>query len=303
MIISIARAWKFALQDMARNFSLSFMTVLILVLMLLSVNTLIMLRVLTSEAADSIKERIDVSVFFTHTAPEEKIKEALQFVQSFPEVVTATLYSRDDELKNFRDAYSDNPDVLAALDELGGNPLGPSMIIKTKEPGDYEKIIAALNVPEYRNIVIAKTFSDTQKAIDRIQNIMTQVERFSIALSALFAIIAFLIIFNTIRVAIYTQRVEIGIKRLVGATAWFIRSPYIIESFSFSLISTAATALIVLSATGFLDSYTAVVFGRAHILTTYFNSHIMALFGAEFGAVLLLTVISSSLAMRRHLRV
>ena len=177
------------------------------------------------------------------------------------------------------------------------------MIVRTREPSDYKKITNALAVPEYEDIVVAKTFVDTEKAISRIDNITTQVERFSIVLTALFAVIAFLIIFNTIRVAIYTHRVEITIKKLVGATNWFIKSPYVIESFIFTVISVSATYALLIFTAGFIDPYVEIVFNQQSLLTEYFSSNIMWLFGSQFTAVLLLTIFSSFLAMRKHLKV
>jgi cell division transport system permease protein len=303
MLISILRAIKFAFQDIFRNISLSLMTVLILVLMLLSVNTLIVIRFLTTEATQSIKEQIDVSIFFDHTATDEQIAEIKSYVDSFPEVIETTDFSRADVLRQFKEQYTDNEDIIASLEELGENPLGPTMVVKTREPGDYKKVIKALTIPEYEDVVVAKTFADTENAIDRIDTITTQVERFSVALTALFSIIAFLIIFNTIRVAIYTQRIEISIKKLVGATNWFIRSPYVIESFVFTVISVLITTGLVYLAAGFMDPYIMIVFGKSNLLTDYFLSNILLLFGTQFVAVLVLTVFSSTLAMRRHLRV
>ena len=301
-VLSFLRTIKFAFQDIFRNISLSLMTVLILVLMLLSVNTLLMIRFLTTQATQSVKNQIDVSIFFAHDATDEQITEIQSFIDSFPEVIESQNLSRADVLEEFRAQYADNADITASLDELGDNPLGPTMIVKTREPGDYTKIIEALRVPEYRDVVVAKTFGDTEKAITRINTITSQVERFSLLLTALFAIIAFLIIFNTIRVAIYTQRIEITIKKLVGATNWFIRSPYIIEALFFTLFSVAITLILILFATQFLDPFVEVVFGQPELLTGYFMSNILSLFGSQFLAVLLLTIFSSSLAMRRHLR-
>ena len=121
-------------------------------------------------------------------------------------------------------------------------------------------------------------------------------------LTGLFGVIAFLIIFNTIRVAIFTQRVEITIKKLVGATNWFIRSPYIIESFIFTAISVAITYFLMRFAAGLIDPYVAVVFKKDWLLTNYISSNIMMLVGSQFVVVLLLTVFSSFLAMRKHLK-
>lgn len=302
-MISFFRVIKFAFQDIYRNFSLSIMTVLILILMLLSVNTVIFIRVLTEQATTTIKNQIDVSVYFDHEATDKQIEEMKKYVTSFPEVIESKFYTKEETLEEFKKTYASNPKILNALGELKENPLGSMLIVKTREPGDYKKIIDALSVPEYQNIVEARTFEDTAKAIERIDTITKNVEQFSVALSGFFALIAFIIIFNTIRVAIYTQRIEISIKKLVGATNWFIRGPYIVEALIFSALSTALAAGVVIFAAHSLDPYIGTLFQSPGFLTNYLSSHIIMLFGIQFGAVLLLTIVSSLLAMRKHLRV
>lgn len=278
------------------------MTILILLLMLLSVNTLFLIRVLTTKATDNIRDQIDVSIYFDPTASKEQIEEVSAFVSSFPEVIDATSLTSDEVLQQFREQHKDNPHILASLDELEENPLGSTMIIRTKEPADYQKIIAALSVPEYQKIVEAKTFGDTEKAIERIDLITQQIERLSLGVTLFFGLIAFLIIFNTIRIAIYTHRIEIAIKKLVGASNWFVRGPYIVESFLLSMISVAITIGLVFLATRIMDPYLTVVFGASGVLTDYLRLHFVPLVGIQFFAVLLLTLASSMLAMRRYLR-
>lgn len=302
-MVAFFRVLKFALQDMWRNASLSLMTVLILVLMLLSVNTLLIIRVLTTAGTESVKNQIDVSVYFSQDAKDEHVSEIQKYVGSFPEVTNLTLLSREQVLEHFRARYKDNKKIIDSLDEFGQNPFGPTLIIKTREPSDYGRIITALDIPEYESLIEKRTFEDTQHAIEKINNIIVQVEHFTLILTALFAIIAFLIIFNTIRVAIYTQRTEISIKKLVGATNWFVRGPYIIESMLFSVASIAITASLVSAASRFLDGYIAVIIEHPSFLTSYFLSHIVPLAGTQFLAVLALTMFSSALAMRKYLKV
>lgn len=282
---------------------MSFMTVLILVLMLLSINTLVAVHVLTEKAVSSVKEQLSVSIHFRQDVKDEDVTEVQSFINSFPTVTSVEFLTRDQVLEQFKEKQKDNPDVLASLNELGDNPFGPTMIITTREPGDYEKIITAISVPEYQNIIESKTFQDTQKAIDRIGSITTQVQKFVFVLTGLFGIISFLVIFNTVRVAIYTQRIEISIKKLVGASNWFVRGPYLIEALVFTFLSLAVTLVIMYFVVQFIDPFVSIVFSSQKFLTNYFFSHILVLAGAEFGIVLLLTFITSFLAMRRYLRV
>lgn len=302
-MLSLFRVIKFALLDIGRNLSLAFMTVLILVLMMLSVNALLVVRYLTKQSIAYVKDQIDVSVYFDPEVKEEKINEVKTYITAFPEVTNIQYIDRDAVLKDFKEKHADNKEILSSIDELGVNPLGPTMIIKTREPSDYQKIIQALSVPEYDSVIQSKTFADTEAAIKKIDTITNRVEQLSFVLTVLFALIAFLVIFNTIRVAIFTQRMEISIKKLVGATNWFIRGPYVIEALLFSTLAVASTYVLVYFASKFLDTYLVVIFGAKSSLLGYFQSNILMLVGVQFVAVFLLTLLTSLLAMRKYLKV
>ncbi len=297
------RIVRFALQDMFRNFSLSFMTVLILILLLLSVNTMIAVRVLTGEAITAVKQQIDVSIYFKPTATDTQVSEVRAFVDAFPEVTKTTFLNKDETLEKFRELYQANPAILSSLEELGENPLGATLIVKTREPQDYDKVMSALSLPEYDKVIDAKTFGDTQAAISKIQQVTNQIERFTFGLTVLFGLISFIIIFNTVRVAIYTQRVEISIKKLVGATNWYVRGPYVVESVFFSLIALVASYGLVRLVLRYAEPYLTAVFNRSGILTNYLSAHIIELAAWQLGAVVILTVGTSYLAMRRYLKV
>lgn len=297
------RVVKFALQDLGRNFGLSLMTVCILILMLLSVNVLWSVDTVTKEAVKLVKNQINVSLYFKPETTDKEVAEVKKYLGQFPEVTDLTSVSREEVLAEFRQKHDLSSDVLSALDELGDNPFGQTLIVKTREPEDYARIMSALDVPEYENMIESKSFEGHEEGIDKIQNITNRVEKLGYGLSVLFALISFMIIFNTIRVAIYTHRVEISIKRLVGASSWFIRGPYIVESVIFTVISVGLTAVIMFLALRWIDPYLAVVFTNGFNLTNYYNSNILTLFGLQAAAVLLLTILSSFLAMRRQLKV
>jgi len=302
-MIALWRVIKFAFQDMGRNFGLSCMTIFILVLMLLSVNVLWSVDVVTKQAIQLVKNQINVSIYFVADASDKNVKEIKNYLGSFNEVISVNLLTKDQVLQSFKDRHKSNSEVLAALDELGSNPFGPTLVVGTREPGDYQKIFKALDVPEYANLIESKSFEGHEDAISRIQNITSRIEKLGFGLSLLFAAIAFLIIFNTVRVAIQTHKIEISIKRLVGASNWFIRGPYLIESIFFTGVALLFTISFTFLALRWLDPFIAVVFPNGFSLTNYYNSHILYLFGIQALAVLILTVLSSAMAMRRQLRI
>ncbi|MFH1790018.1 MAG: permease-like cell division protein FtsX [bacterium] len=302
-MISFLRVLKFAFQDIGRNIGLSFMTIFILILMLLSVNILWSLDTITKNAVISVKNQIDVSFYFSIDASDADVKAVKNAVDSFSEVEETKLLSADEVLDDFMERHKNQQETIQALTELGSNPFGPTLIVKTTEPEDQNKIITFLDAPEYKKIIESRSFDKQDKAIERLQDITNKVERVGFGLTVLFAIISFLIIFNTIRAAINSQRVEISIKRLVGASNWFIRGPYLIEALLFTAISVALAFAIVFFSFNWLDMYMASVFPQGFSLTNYYKSNIFLLCGIQATAVLLLTVISSGLAMRKQLKV
>lgn len=300
---SIYRVTKYAFQDLGRNFGLSSMTVFILILMLLSVNVLWSVDVLTQQATSIVKEQINISLYFKAEATDDNLEEIKKYLGILPEITQMDAISREEVLESFKSRHQMSAEVLAALEELDENPFGPTLVVKTREPEDYKKVLQAVDVPEYDALIETKSFEGNEEGIEKLQNITNRIERVGFGLAALFAIISFLIIFNTVRVAIYTQRIEISIKRLVGASTWFIRGPYIIEAFVFALSSVAIAYGLIYLGLRFLDPYLSIVFSNGFTLTNYYNSNIIWLVGIQFVSVLLLTFISSGLAMRKQLKV
>lgn len=301
-MISIFRVIKYAFQDMARNAGLSLMTVFILVLMLLSVNLLWSVKILADEAAHLIEEQVNISLYLNPAIKPASQEELVGYLKSFPEVVDLKLLKPADVLESFKQRHHGRAEMLAALEELDQNPFGPTIIIKTKESGQYQRVIDALAVPEYDALIEAKSFEGHEEALGRLQTITGRVETGGLALALFFIVISFLIIFNTIRVAIYTQRVEINIKRLVGANNWFIRGPYIVESIFFTLISLVVSGGLIMYGLRYLDPYLGVAFPNHFSLTNYYISHSVYLAAIQGAAVIGLTILSSSLAMQKHLR-
>ncbi len=301
-MVSLWRIIKFAFQDLGRNIGLAFMTVFILVLMLLSVNLLLTVQVLTEQAVARVKDQVTINIFLRPNVSDKDIDEVVPYIKSFNEVVDVKVLTPSDVLEQFKNRHKNSPEVLDALKELDDNPFGSTISLRTREPGDYQKIMERLAIPEYQSIIDSKSFEGNETAVQHLQLIMNRVETVVAGLSIVFAVISFLVIFNTIRVGIYTQRTEIGIKRLVGANNWFIRGPYLVESLLFTLVSVSLANLTIYVVFQRLDPYVASIFLNDFSLTNYYTSHIVYVSLVQFGAVLLLTGLSSALAMRKHLK-
>lgn len=298
----MGRVTRYAIQNMVRNFALSCITLMVFVVMLVSVNTLLAVRSLTAATIAAVDAQVEVSVFFTPDAPQNRMQDLVQRVSLMPETAHADFISRDDALAQFKDRHSTNPELLRSLDIIDTNPLGAILVVRARAAQDYEKILAVVRDNAYADIIQDRSFEDRTHIVDRVTLFTTRAEQFSFWLAALFTAIALLIIFNTVRVAIYTQRDEIGIKKLVGATNGFIRAPFFIEGLLYAVCACAIAAGIVWAGAHTIDPllgplFTANGFSLRH---TFFGHWYV--FGFECVLTLVVVWGTIAIAMRRYLR-
>lgn len=304
MNYSTIRVLKYAGKDFWRNIWLSIVTITVLTLALLSVNILISLKAISGGVMNSVQNKVDISVFYKSGAPRAAINNFQQKMKQLPEVKEVIFVAKEQALENFKEKHKDDQAVMEALKEVEKNPLLDATIVRANGIDGYKSILGFINLQEYQNIIKFQNYTDHQKIIERVSAISAKVEKISITLTLIFAIIAVLIVFNAIRVTIYTHREEIAVMRLVGASNSFIRAPFLAEGVLYSSMAIAATGVILyivflavapyLSA--FLETYSV-------DLLAYFKSNLLLIFLSEFCAVILLNVISASLAMRRYLKV
>lgn len=274
-----------------------------LVLTLLAVNVLVALRVLGTSAVSLVESRIDVTVSFVPGTDEATVAEVRSYLTNLPEVANTTVQTPDDALAAFRDRHQNDPDVLRSLDEVGGNPFGSSLVVQAKHATDYPIILTALETPTYAKVIDHKNFADHTALITRINEITARTRRLGVIVAIVFAGIAALIIINTIRVAIYTFREEIGIMKLVGASNWFVRGPFLFEGMVYSLVAVLITGVLIAPILMFVEPHLLVFFEGAPVgLISYFKDHAIMLAVLEFGALASLSILTSAGALSRYLR-
>ena len=295
----IVAAWK----HFTRNIWLALTTVFVLTLSLLSVNVLLGVNVVLDQAVRVLEQKIDVSVYFSPDTPSAVLDEAKFFMTSLPQVDSAEVIPADQALADFKKTHAGDDKILSALNEVDKNPLGATLILKAKQTSDYPFLLQALDNPQFGSFIETKNYDDHADTITRVQEISRSVRLFGYGLIGVFALFSLLIVFNTIRVAIYTQREEIGVMRLVGASNSYVRLPFVVEGVMLAVLSLGLTAGIVVMATAYIDPQIQVMFdGTPNILLTYFSSHLTWLLAVEGGSLAVLVALSSWAAVGKYLR-
>lgn len=295
---------KFSVQNFFRNFWLSFITITIFVLTLITVNTVLIINVMADAALRSVEEKVEVSIYFTPEASEDLVKSVQGYLLGLGQVRDAIFISSEDSLDIFRERHAGNPVILDSLEEVEGNPFGHALIISARSPEDFDFILESVETPEFSPFIKETDQTDYQAIIENIRTLSSRVRLGGIILAGFFSLVAILIIFNTIRVAIYVHRDEIGIMKLVGANDWFVRGPFLLEAVFYSTIATAIIVGAVFASLGALDPWMAQYFGDIEVnLRQYFVDNWLLIFGSQFAALTVLSLVTTYLAMRRYLRV
>jgi len=303
MFTSTIRVIKFASQDFIRNFWLSIVTLTILILALLSVNLLIIFNLVANSAVDSVESKIDINVYFKPDIDEEQVQNVQRYLQSLINVKDVEYISKEQALINFQKRHEDNPKIIESLQEIDENPLGASLIIKAKSTDDYPVILENLEDPQYDNLIESKDFDDHRLVIARITNITTKVNVGVIVVALVFTLISLLIISNAIKMAIYTHREEIVAMKLVGATNWFVRAPFLFQGVIFALLSVVVTVAIIYPLMGLVQPYIGMILENDFNLINYFNQNFLMIFGLEFLGAIIINLLSSFWAVNKYLNV
>ncbi len=258
--------------------------------------------VLTQSAIATLQDKIDISVYFKSGVSEDDISNVERSTQSLAEVKNVEYISRDKALEIFKEKHKNDATIGKALEELGDNPLAASLNVKAKDPKDYGVIASYLQNDKFSSLIDKVTYGQNQLAINRLVKIADTASAAGLAITIILALVAVVVTFNTVRLAIYSSREEIGIMRLVGASNAYIRGPYVVEGIIYGLVSAVFALLLVAPVVHLASPYISVVIPEMNLIG-YFYGHLLGLASYSLLFGVLLGVVSGSIAVTRYLRV
>lgn len=302
-MISLLRIIRSGMVNFWRNRWLSAASTLIMVITLLILSILSLLFVITSSSVNSIRERVDISAYFKTGLAENQILNVKSQIERDPRVQSVTYVSAEQALAQFREAHKNDPLITDSIKELNENPLPATLQVKAHNLEDYPAIAEELSNERYRAQIEKVNFEDNRLLIERLNRLLQFIVGVGLALMIIFSLIAILVIFNTITLTIYNRRQEVEIMRLVGATNWYIRGPFLVEALMYSLVGTIITSLLL------APLYIKLLPGVSHYLNpsqdifaaNYLKFYYLVLLQLVIASVL--SIISSLSAIRRYLRI
>ena len=301
MFINLRRVTKNGIITFWRNGWVSFATVLVMVTTLFVVGTLILGNVVLTSALASIQEKVDITVYFKLNAPEPQILAMKDSLAQMSEIQSVEYVSREQALEMFKKNHADNSLIQDSITQLGENPLPASLNIQAKDPSHYEQINSYLEGSAFSSIMEKVNYKQNELVIDRLSNMLHVSRKVGIGISIALAIISFLVAYHTIRMAIYMSREEIKIMKLVGASNWYTRGPFLVEGFLHGFFASLVALLIFYPMTLWMGPRIHDFFGGPNLFQ-YYTANLVQFYLVLFLLGIVIGVFSSSIAIRRYLR-
>lgn len=301
--INFKRILKSGFVNFWRNSYVSLASVVVMIVTLFVISTVLFGSAILSSVLNTIKDKVDINVYFVNEASEENILTLKKQIEVLPEVARVEYVSRETALADFKARHENDQVTLQALDEIGENPLGAVLNVKAKEASQYASIADFLKAEEDRsgNSIIEKvTYFQNKEAIDALSRTIEAGRKLGAIITTLFVLISIIITFNTIRLAIYISRDEISVMKLVGAGFMYIRGPFVVGGIMAGAISAIITLIILYPLTLWLGPITERLFAGVSVFGYYMANFgqifvILVLSGTSIGAI------SSYLAVRKYL--
>ncbi|HNW56007.1 MAG TPA: hypothetical protein PKN62_02960, partial [bacterium] len=183
------------------------------------------------------------------------------------------------------------------------NPLTSSLTIKPINPDKYDQLIEELNQVQ-DPIIDSRNFQDNKELLTKINSITKKINDIALAISSIFLLIMLLVIFNSVKLAIYSHRQEIVIMKLVGASNFFIKAPFLFSSLIYTLAGVLLTAAIFYPFLNILQPYLDTFFFGYNIdLLSYFNNYWWQIMGLQFLGTGVVNLLASYIAVGKYSKI
>lgn len=305
--LTFMRMFRYGVNNITRNAWLTIAASAVMTITLLVIFATIAARTVLMDTIGQIENNVSMSIYLKTDTTDQQAKSIEGDLKKLSSVKSVSYISPAEARVQFAEQNKADADTLSALNEAT-NEFPGTLRIKIadiSDPSQLKDFVASNeNVKKYLNSDLPPSFaSDRSKAIKKIGSWVTFADKFGIGATILFIAISSLIVFNTIRMAIFNRKDEIQMMKLIGADRSFIRGPFIVEAvfygFIAAVIATVVGMAALYAAKDGLQSAGIEIQTVLHFVTNYAVVTLMGMMA--IGAVI--GVVSSLLATRKYLKI
>jgi cell division transport system permease protein len=299
-LITLRRILIAGVKNFVRNSWLSIAAIAVMVVSIIIILSSIVMNVATQNTISELSKNIKIAVYFLPDTEEDQIFQLKKEFESDSRVAEVTYISSEKAQNDFIETNKADQQLLQGLALIGGNSLPASLEVSVSDLSLINSVADIARQDKYKDYIedlnVGK--QDVQRTINDAANAQRFITRASIIAASIFVGVSILIIFNTIRMAIFTRQEEIRTEKLLGATRSYIKGPFLVESAIYGIVSGVVGSAIVLATVRVIThndfAYTRNYFSDPKIMAICIVGSV--LFGMIVG------YISSSLAISKYLR-
>jgi cell division transport system permease protein len=296
----IYRNLRFALnsawQSFWRNLAVSMAAVLSITLILILAGINLLVGHAFSQVLDGFRAKVsEISINVADGTPLQSVYDFQQQLSTDPRVTNVRFITKDEALVQFKA----DPNNLVLAQQIDGNPLDAKLEVRVAKLDD----VAAIDALARRWPGVDPTNPTNYQGdfVNRMLELSSWLGLAGVGLLAILVVVSIVIVMNTIRTAVYHRRKEIEVMKLVGATEWFVRGPFVIEGVMTGLIAAAlALALLVIAYQPAVDRFRSDI---AFIPLSYDPAFVASLARDLLLGGALLGALGSYIGVRRYVRI
>lgn len=302
-----ARVMKYGAKSFVRNTWLSVAAIAIMAITLIVLSATLVATHAMNTTIEMVESQVDMSIYVKQGATNEQINKIISNLEALDSVTSVTSTSPEEAnnesiRKLIAESNITDKAYIQALYEAP-NKIPWTINVKLKNLNDTSELERFVDEdPSMTNMLDARppSFATSHReTIDRIASIMNRVEIFGLGAAAIFALIAILIVFNTIRMAIFNRKEEIYMMHLVGASHWFIMGPFVVEASLYGVVAAGiAGAAIYATVFAIRGGLGATIEPTIDLMTKYWYFVAAGLLAVG----ILIGVISALLASRKYIK-
>ncbi|TME64700.1 MAG: ABC transporter permease [Chloroflexi bacterium] len=246
-------------------------------------------------AVGVLESKVELALFLEDDARVSDVLDLRARIEADPAVSRVDYVTKEQAMARLVDIAAKRPDIQIV--DTSENPLQASLEVKLAHAQDAPRVTAALREEIGKGVV--SDVVDNPQVVDKLLTITRVLSFGGLAVLAMMLIVALFVIVNTIRIAVHARRDEIEIMKLVGATDWFVRWPFILEGMLVGALGAMAATAVVLVAAG--PVMNAMVSFIEILPLSFGTTFVWQLVGSVFALALAVGGGGAMLSVRAHL--
>lgn len=234
--------WEFyireACRSLARNRFMTLASVSTVALSLLILGVFLLGAVNLNNMAVTLESQVEVTAFLEDELEAEEVEVIKGRIQGLDGVREVTFVSKEEALERLKQQFGERKDLLTSVEK--NNPLRNAVEVRTLDPTNVKNV-----VEELKALPGVAKVSFKEEIIDRLFSLTKAIRLVGLAVVVLLVGATIFLISNTIRLTVFARRREISIMKLVGATDWFIRWPFVLEGLCLGLLGSIPAMFLV----------------------------------------------------------